>query len=196
MKNEIKKKMICDSNNEIAYRSGRCLNNRVLFNRLRKKYAKALEENPYVGFFKMREDEDFSFDHKVEMSYEDLLDCDYCAFSRHLHEINSNDTNKLFVYCGDYAFVKNDMGEFRQIRVPYGDPRSEFRKYHDLEQSRPICMSIDRCSSFESNEKNSILFTELDFYYLQRRFATALIMYTQDTAKARILKLIAEEKKD
>ena len=196
MKDETETIIKRDALNEALYRNNRCIINSDLDRQLRAKYADAIAKDPYVGFFKMREDENYSFDYRKQMNNEDILDCFYSSFARHLGEINSNDTNKLFVYCGDYAFIKDDMGSFRQIRVPYGDPRAEIRKYHDLEQQKPIYKSIDRCKDFESDKLVIILFTKLDFYYLQRVFATTMIQSTQADAKARVLKLVLEEKKD
>ncbi len=196
MKNETEIAMKIDAVDEVAYRCSLAATNKKSIEGLKQRYAEDLSRNPYAGFLAMRNDADYPFDHRIEMKHSDILDCYYSAFSRHLGEINSNDTNKIFVYCGDYAFEKNAMGEIRRIKVPYGDSRAEFRKYHDLEQYRPIYVSIGKCLDFESDTNNTIIFTNLDFYHLQRNFAMTMVQSDQSAAKARVLKLVEEEKKD
>ena len=127
----------------------------------------------------------FYFIKKSEDYDKIFLNC----YKKYLFNIKDTDTNKIFVYLGNY-YVKYFGGSLlsaNYIQVPSDDVRTEYKKYHDLEQYKAIYVPVSKCEKFE--EENNIIFDNIDKYIeIRDEFALNMLSDGQENAKKYIKK--------
>ena len=101
------------------------------------------------------------------------------AITNHLSEINEEDTNKIYVYCG----ATTRGGYFNHL-VDRNDPEAEYLLYWDIEQTYMINIPIQNCEEFESN--NTIVYGK--HHDVSFDFFKEAIKSDQEKAKKKIIK--------
>ena len=108
----------------------------------------------------------------VELSYdeESLVTS---AFTSFVADIDSEDTNKIFVYCGSYSNSGSDM-----IKEKASSEFAEYRKYIDIEQRDSFFVPVEECDEFEKDK--TIIVGSLD--HIRKTFIETCLKEGQEKA--------------
>lgn len=142
-----------------------------------------------------------SSDNEDKLILKSEADVIMSAYKKHRLEINSTDTNDIYVYAGSYMLSNSpdyltcediENGAPYEVEVDINDPRVMYRRYWNLEGIWARTIAIDECEEFEKTHK--VLYVD-NFTALQQEFMTTAVKNSQEEAVSRVLKKYSRRKK-
>ena len=115
-------------------------------------------------------------------------------YHRYLDEIESKDTNKLYVYLGTYKEnCECDLDRCNDYKIEYDHlmTHGDYREYRDIESKYGFTMPKEKCEDFERN--NIILYPRpynkhREYYIMQTEFFKEAVMHGQEEAVKKLEK--------